>query len=73
MADFWNFLSKKYIIKTQVQRIKNQKKNKDTLIISILKIAVYNRSAFVFFYFFYLMVPENEICLKYFLDKNPQI
>ena len=44
------------------------RKNKDTLIMSILKVDKTNLH--LFFQIFYSLVPKIEICLKCFLDKN---
>ena len=52
------------------QWVKNPKKAKGTSVISTF-LNWHSKSAFTFSDFYWL-VPKIEICLKYFLDKNPQ-
>ena len=49
--------------------MKNQK-NEGTIVVSTFKIDI--TTATLFFLIFYSLVPKIEICLNYYLDKNPQ-
>ena len=64
-------MSKKYlkqIFNLKYQQVKKNKKSKYSF--NLILMVIHLSSGF--FQNFYLLIPKIEICLKHFLDKNPQ-
>ena len=69
---FWEFLSKKYLRQISIFGTNKYKIRKLMALLLYQLLKLTTKVPLLFQIFIYSLVPNIEICLKYFMDKNSQ-